>query len=83
MDLLLGQTTTVDWVGPVIQLTTAGGFGALLWFLVWKRMPEQEQAAREERKEWLSYMQQRDAKFEQLIEKCVRCIEESNNARNP
>jgi hypothetical protein len=41
--------TSMDWVGPVINLVTTGGFGALLWYLVAKRMPEQEKTRREER----------------------------------
>lgn len=33
-----------EWVEPLIQLTTAGGFGAMLWWVLVKHLPRQEQS---------------------------------------
>jgi hypothetical protein len=72
-----------SWVGPVVQLVQLGGFGALVWFFVWFRMPQMERNALDERKEWLAYLHERDGKHEQLMERTIKCIEEANaNARH-
>jgi hypothetical protein len=75
--------TEVDlaWIGPVVQLVQLGGFGALVWFFVWLRIPQMEKNYLEERSQWLRYMHERDSKFEALLEKAIQCIGESN-ARN-
>ncbi len=52
--------SALDWVSPVIQLTTAGGFGALVWYLVIKHIPGIERRHKSERDEWLAYIQKRD-----------------------
>lgn len=83
MNFIIAQAeiANVSWVGPVIQLVQLGGFGALVWFFVKFRMPAMEKAFAEERKEWLAYLAKRDEKFELLIERTIKCIEEANNAR--
>lgn len=44
--------TAASWASPVIQLVTAGGFGALVWYLVTKQIPKmQREALSELRKE--------------------------------
>ena len=77
-ELMLAETDVLSWVGPVVQLVQLGGFGALVWFFVWVRMPQMEQRFLDERKEWIAYMQKRDERFENLLERCVKTIEESN-----
>ena len=53
----------MDWVDPLIQLVTAGGFGAFAWYLLVKYIPAKEKqhqdaverlddAHKEERKGW-------------------------------
>lgn len=42
-------SVSVNWVGPIIQLVTAGGFGALVWYLVVKHIPAIEERHRLER----------------------------------
>ena len=83
MEILLAQTEIagMSWVGPVVQLVQLGGFGALVWYFVKFRMPAMEQAFSVERKEWLAYLAKRDEKFEMLIERTIKCIEEANSAR--
>lgn len=83
MDLLLSQAElATDWIGPLIQLVQLGGFGAMAWFFVWIRLPQLERAALEEREKWLGYIEKRDEKFEALMERTIRCIEESNARRS-
>lgn len=90
LPLLFAQVDTT-WVAPLIQLVNFGGFGALAWFFVYKRIPQMEQAALDERTLWmtclqqhddkfLAYMQRRDERFESILERCIKVIEE-NNAR--
>jgi len=80
MNPLIAQATAdpFSWVGPIAQLATNGGAVALVWFLFSIRMPQMEQRFIEERKEWIEYMRKRDEKFEALLERCVKTIEESN-----
>lgn len=76
--VLLADQDFLSWVGPVVQLVQLGGFGALVWFYNWHLIPQMQKQHAEERKEWVAYMHQRDAKFELLIERTVTCIEVSN-----
>lgn len=81
---LLAQTASAEafeWVGPIIQLVQFGGFTAMAWYLLAVREPKQSEANRVEREKWLEAQQKIADKFETLVEKCIRCIEESN-ARN-
>lgn len=86
----LAQIDT-SWVGPLVQLVQLGGFGALVWFFVYVRMPAMEKAALDERNLWMTclanhddkflvYMQKRDEKFETMLERCIKALEE--NAHN-
>lgn len=45
-------------------------------------MPDVEKQFAAERESWLKYMRERDAKFEALIERTIKCIEESNARRS-
>lgn len=76
--LLLAEADAFSWVGPILQLVQFGGFGGLVWFLIYIRMPQVEQRHMEERREWMAYIQRRDEKFEGVLERCIKCIEESN-----
>lgn len=89
MPLFLLAQIDPSWITPVVQLVNLGGFGALVWFFVYVRMPAMERAALEERTLWmnclaqhddkfLTYMQKRDEKFETLLERCLKAIEENN-----
>lgn len=81
--LILAQATVeaFEWVGPIIQLVQFGGFTAMAWYLLAVREPKQTEANRIEREKWLDTQQKIADKFETLVEKCIKCIEESN-ARN-
>ena len=57
----------MDWVAAVIQLVTAGGFGALVWYLVVKHIPFIETRHHSERTEWREYIERRDSEFQNLI----------------
>jgi len=56
----------VDWASPISQLATAGGFSALVWYLVVKHIPAIEARHQKERAEWLEYIRHRDDSFEHL-----------------
>lgn len=83
MHFLLAQTeiTEVAWIGPLIQLVQFGGFTALAWFLLWKKIPEMERAWATERAGWITYLEKRDEKFEELLRASLKCIEEANARR--
>lgn len=57
---------SVDWVQSIIQLVTAGGFGALVWYLIVKHIPAIDLRHQKERKEMLEYIEKRDVKFEEI-----------------
>ena len=80
MNPLLAQATAdpFSWVGPIAQLGSSGFAVALVWYLFAVRMPSMEKLFMEERKEWIEYMRKRDEKFESLLERSVKTIEESN-----
>lgn len=69
---------TFSWVGPIIQLVQFGGFGGLVWYLLYIHIPQQAKAHLDERREWMAYSQHRDSRFEESLERCIKCIEESN-----
>lgn len=66
---------SLDWVNSIITLSTAGGFGALLWYFVIKHIPSIEQRHQTERAEWLAYMQRRDEDQRQRDEKLEAVIQ--------
>ena len=65
------QNDPTSWVSPIIQLVTAGGFGALVWYLIVKHQPAIDERHRDERAEWLEYIRKRDSDFEELSTKFV------------
>ena len=54
------------WIESLVQLATAGGFGALVWYLVVKHIPAIEERHQGERSEWLHYIQKRDDDFDEM-----------------
>lgn len=73
--LLLAQAD-IDWVQGVIQLATAGGFSALVWYLVIKHIPAIQSRHKAERDEWLHYIQRRDDSFDALVRENLSAIHE-------
>ena len=67
---------SMSWVGPIIQLVTAGGFGALVWFLIVKHIPSIEDRHKVERGEWLGYIEKRDNSYEQLAKEHTEAVNE-------
>lgn len=57
------ESSQLPWVGPIIQLATAGGFGALVWYLVVKHIPTIEDRHKDERIEWHAAQDKRDAEY--------------------
>lgn len=76
------ENAVFEWVQPVIQLVTAGGFGALVWYMVVKHIPSIETRHKEERLEWLQYIEKRDAKLESLTQSFVTLIGSVNQSMN-
>lgn len=48
----------MEWVDPLVRLVTAGGFGALVWYLVIKHMPAER----------TQFLQQLASQYQQLAE---------------
>jgi len=46
----------MDWVEPLIKLSTMGGFGALLWYTWVRYLPVVEERHRREREQWSTIM---------------------------
>jgi len=83
--LFLTQTAEWTWVNPIVQLVTAGGFGALVWFLIVKYIPNQEERHKEERttwqerhkeerNQWTSMIADRDQSFSEQLNKFTEII---------
>ena len=51
--IILGQTDAgfAEWSGPIVNLVTAGGFGALVWYLIVKHIPAKDDRHMLERQE--------------------------------
>jgi len=58
-----------SWIESLVQLATAGGFGALVWYLVVKHIPAIEERHQGERSEWLHYIKNRDDDFDEMYRK--------------
>jgi len=65
----------MDFTKELIDIATAGGFTALVWYLVVRHIPSITAAHQKEREEWLSYIKSRDAKYESMLERCMTAIE--------
>lgn len=73
------DNTQIEWVTPIINLVTSGGFGALAWYLIVKHYPAMEARHREERKEWKESLEKIIAKHEELTEKALEAIHSARN----
>ena len=71
----MDDQAALAWITPVIQLATAGGFGALVWYLVIKHIPTIEARHRSERIEWLAYIKARDKDFENIALEMMKFLE--------
>ena len=80
---LIAEAST-DWVPSVVQLATAGGFGAIVWYMLIKHIPSIEQRHKEERQtieerhakersDWREYLSSRDAAVDQMMNKIAEC----------
>ena len=69
-------TAMSEWVQALVQLATAGGFAALLWYMVIKHIPAIEDRHRSERQEWLVYIRARDSEYDQLVRDSLKAISE-------
>lgn len=62
-----------SWVDPLVRLVTAGGFGALVWYLIVKYIPAIEDRYQKMRKTdqemFLKSMADRDEKLDEIVEK--------------
>ncbi|MCW4040565.1 MAG: hypothetical protein NWE83_07415 [Candidatus Bathyarchaeota archaeon] len=65
----MNSPADLTWVELIVQLATAGGFGALVWYLVVKHIPHIEERHQNERSEWLDYIKRRDDDFDQMYQK--------------
>ncbi len=63
----MAAASGMDWVPSVLQLATAGGFSALVWYLVVKHIPFIESNHREERTEWRDAGTEERAEFRKTI----------------
>lgn len=72
----------MEYIQPVIQLVTAGGFGALVWYLVVKHIPAIEDRHKNERNEWLTYISHRDDKFEKITTEFTEAVHESRQSND-
>lgn len=77
---VLAQDSTGFGLETIIQLASAGGMGALSWYLIAKVLPEKDKEHREERKadqqrwqdergEFRAYIAARDAQWIEYLEK--------------
>lgn len=67
-------SATFDWIEPLVQLATAGGFGALVWYLVVKHIPSIENRHQSERTEWLDYIKKRDEDFDDMYKLAIESV---------
>ena len=64
----------MPWVAPILQLVTAGGFGALAWYLIVRHLPTVEKEHREERATWMAYNEKRDNEESRRAEKNIEAL---------
>jgi hypothetical protein len=71
--LWLSQVDVVHypWVASIIQLATAGGFGAFSWYLVIKHIPIIEERHKSERDEWKEYLSKRDDELKGILKELI------------
>lgn len=65
----------MEWVQPVIQLVTAGGFGALVWYFVIYTIPKMSEAHRQEREKWIAYAEKRDTQLTEVTQLYYQAVE--------
>ena len=68
-------TNPYDWVDTIVKLVTAGGFGALVWYLVVKHIPAIEKRHQQERDEWKEFLSKRDDAMTTVIDRLTASIQ--------
>jgi len=68
------ESPPMEWVAPIIQLVTAGGFGALVWYLVVKHIPAIEDRHMREREELAKQLSEHADKFEELTREFITVL---------
>ena len=74
---MITENLAIEWVDVVVKLVTAGGFGALVWYLVVKHIPLIEERHRVERNEWKDFIANRDESLKLVISNFVSEVKES------
>lgn len=77
-NILLAQTELV-WVKDLLQLAQGAGFAGLVWYYHAIQMPRKDAEHKKEREEWMTYIRDRDIKYEGLLEKAIACIQRIEN----
>lgn len=72
-------TNAFDWVTPVIQLATSGGFGALVWYLITKHLPKIEERHRTERQSLVSALSKKDSDNQREREQFAAALERKDD----
>jgi len=71
------DANAAEWVDVVIRLVTAGGFGALVWYLVVKHIPNIEARHKKERDEWRAFIGGRDEALKEVIDEFTSEVKQS------
>ena len=71
------DANAAEWVDVVIRLVTAGGFGALVWYLVVKHIPNIEARHKKERDEWRVFIGGRDEALKEVIDEFTSEVKQS------
>ena len=71
------DTNAVEWVDVIVKLVTMGGFGALVWYLVVRHIPEIEERHRSERHEWRTFIRGRDEALSKVVDDFTDELSES------
>ncbi len=90
--MLIAQTQDfAAWGQAIVQLVTAGGFGALVWYLMVKYVPSieerhlvertaMEEKNKAERAEFLGYIQSRDDQVQRQNDRFDALVKENTTA---
>ena len=84
---MLAQADLLSFAGPLVTLATNGGAIAMVWFLIWKRLPDIDErhakeraawaaVAQEQAREWHAVAQMQSNKFEATLERAIKAMED-------
>ena len=63
----------MEWVDPVVKLVTAGGFGALVWYLVIKHMPAERKQFMDQLATQYTQMTELTDRYHETQERLIKC----------